>query len=261
MLRGFYTAASGVYTQEKMLNSVANNIANVNTAGYKRENLVMGTFGEHLTVRMNAYQRTGYEAVGPGVYMQIVDDKYTDFTQGSFDFTTRPLDMCIAGDGYFVIANEAGEEFLSRDGQFSLDEEGFLVLPGFGRVQGQEGDIQLGVSDILVDREGGIYIENEDGEAEQVNRLQIAFPDDYTTVEKVTNSLFTAGGYTLYDPDAEGDLRPSVRQFVIERSNVNMSDEMTRMINSQRQLQSCSQIVKMYDEMAQEGNSRVARRN
>lgn len=255
MIRGYYTAASGLVTQEKKLNNVANNLANASTVGYKRENIVMGTFGEHLSIRRNAYQNAGYAGIGPSVYMQVVDGKYTDHAQGGFEETTRPLDMSIMGDGYFVIATPEGEELLSRDGQFSLDEEGYLILPGFGRVQGEGGDIQAGVSQIAVDQFGNIAVEDEEGEFQQIDRLLVAIPDDPATLEKYDNSLFIADGFS----DAEGEARGAVRQYWLERSNVNMSDEMTKLLESQRALQSCSQIVKMYDEMAEQIATRISR--
>lgn len=255
MLRGFYTAASGVWTQEKRLNNVANNIANVSTVGYKQDDIVLGTFGEHMALRMNAYQNTSYRNIGPSVYMQVVDEKYTDHAQGGFEATTRPMDMSIMGEGFFVVVNGAGEEFLSRDGQFSLDDQGFLILPGFGRVQGENGDIEIGVSDFTVDTQGNVYIKDEDGVEEQINKLIIGIPDDYATLAKVNNSLYTSGGYTV----AEGVTQPMIRQFQLERSNVDMSDEMSEMLASQRALQSCSQLVKMYDEMSDQANTRITR--
>lgn len=256
MLRGFYTAASGVWSQEKNLNNIANNISNASTVGYKKDNLILGTFGEHMTLRMNAYQRTGYEEIGPDLYMQVADAKYTNYAQGGFEATTRPMDLSIMGDGFFVVVGEDGEELLTRDGQFSLDEEGYLVLPGFGRVQGENGDLEIGTSAMTVDRAGTVYIANEDGEAEDIDKLLIAIPDDYATLEKSRNGLYTAaGGYTA----ATEETTPTVRQYQLERSNVNMADEMTRMLASQRSLQSCSQIVKMYDEIADKTAVQLAR--
>ena len=256
MLRGFYTAASGMVTQEKKLNAYANNITNANTAGYKKDNLVAGTFGEHLINRMNAYQEGGRTPVGPGVFMQVVDEKYTVFSQGGFEQTGRPLDMALQGDGMFVVQDAQGEQYLTRDGQFSIDEEGYLMLPGFGRVQGENGDIELATSDIGVDGIGNIYVAEEDeDEPTLVDRLLIAIPDDYTALEKAANGLYTPGEFVLATDETPDVM---VRQSWVERSNVNMAEEMTRIISSQRSLQSCSQIVKMYDELAEQTNQKVS---
>jgi flagellar basal-body rod protein FlgG len=257
MVRGFYTAASGIVTQEKKLNNIANNIANVSTAGYKRDGLITGTFGEHMSVRMNAYQNRRTVDIGPGVFMSTIVDDYTDYSQGAFDSTGRALDFALAGEGYFVIAGNDGQEYLTRDGQFSLDEEGFLVLPGYGRVQGVDGDIQITGAQVSVWSDGTITVGTGDPEeeAEEVGRLAIAIPDAEALPEK-SGELFVGADYALAE---EGDTRFTVRQGIIERSNVTIANEMTEMIATQRTLQSCSQIVKMYDEMTEQANSRISR--
>ncbi len=252
MLRGYYTAASGIVVQEKKLNTYANNISNVLTAGYKKDNMISGVFGEHLAVRMNAYARNRTHEIGPGVFMQIVDEKYTDYVQGTFEMTGRMQDMAIAGDGFFVIGREDGE-YLTRDGQFSLDEEGYLVLPGFGRVLGENGEIQIGNGDDFhVDEHGGVHVipfdEESDPEAEstQIDTLLVVNPDDWETFDKNREGLYDAGG--AFTPVDYTNTR--VFQGRLEKSNVNMAEEMTRVLYSQRSLQSCSQVVKMYDDMA-----------
>lgn len=259
MIRGFYTAASGIISQEKKLNTYANNIANASTAGYKKDDLVAGTFGEHIAIRMNAYKRQGvHHELGGGVFMQVIDEKYTDYTQGAFQETQRPFDFALQGDGYFVVEDGEGNQLLTRDGQFGLDEDGNLILPGFGRVQGEGGDITLDSSDFYVSPDGTIYMYPEDqgDEGEEVDRLMVVIPTDYATMEKTPAGLFTT------DSTAEVDMETGatvVRQGVIERSNVDMSQEMTRIIASQRGLQSAGQLVRMYDEMNAKANDQLGR--
>lgn len=258
MLRGYYTAASGMVTQEKRLNAYANNITNASTVGYKKDNLVSGVFGEHLAIRMNAYQGVPHHPIGPGVYMQVVDEKYTDYEQGAFELTQRPMDLAIAGEGFFVIQKDDGE-YLTRDGQFSLDDEGYLVLPGFGRVLGENGELEIGTSGFSVDKQGNVYVlpfdaEPED-EPELLDRLLIAEPDNAETFDKAQDSLYAAAdGYTPVDWSVT-----AILQGTLERSNVNMAEEMTRVMSSQRALQSCSQIVKMYDDMADKITTQISR--
>lgn len=258
MLRGYYTAASGMVTQEKKLNTFANNISNASTAGYKKDSLVSGVFGEHLAVRMNAYQNVPHHPIGPGVFMQIIDEKYTDYEQGAFEQTDRPMDIAVAGEGYFVIGKDDGGEYLTRDGQFSLDEEGYLVLPGFGRVIGENGEINIGTSNFSVDRQGYIYVTpfdaEPDDEPELLDRLLIVEPTDYETFDKADDKLFTTDDYEQVTFEAT-----SIFQGRLERSNVNMAEEMTRVIASQRSLQTCSQIVKMYDDLADKINTQISR--
>jgi len=255
MLRGFYTAASGMVSQEKRLNAIANNIANVNTAGFKREDLVFGTFGEHMAVRMNEYNMGRLDRIGRGVWMQVTDFKYTDFEQGGLDATNRSFDMAIVGDGFFLIATPDGNR-LTRDGQFALDDEGYLILPGYGRVQGEGGDINLeGRADFLANRNGDIFLVNEDGELEHVDRLLIALVEDLSTLEREPSKLFYAPEFTAATENFENTM---ILQGLVERSNVNMAQEMTRMMASQRSLQSAAQIVRKFDEMTEQGNNRIS---
>lgn len=257
MLRGYYTAASGMVTQEKKLNNIGQNITNASSAGYKKNNIVEGTFGEHIAVRMNAYMNRGTVDIGKGVYMQTAADEYTDYTQGGLTFTERPMDMAIMGNGFFVVADAEGNEYLTRDGQFSLDAEGYLVLPGFGRVQGDGGDIYIGISEFSVDRTGMIYLTPPGEEPVEVSRLSIAIPGDYDAMSKAANGMFITEDYDLLPETGSPDT--AVIQGRLESSNVNMAEEMARMIASQRTFQSCSQIVKMYDELSDQINSRISR--
>jgi flagellar basal-body rod protein FlgG len=249
--------------QEKKLNTYANNMANVTTTGYKKDNMISGVFGEHLAIRMNAYHRNIKHPIGPGVFMQIVDQKYTDYEQGTFEMTNRPQDIALAGDGFFVIGREDGE-YLTRDGQFSLDEEGYLELPGYGRVLGENGEILIGNGgDFHVDSHGGVHViafdeeSDPEAEAELIDNILVVNPDVWETFDKAPGEegfYLAPDGYTPVD-----FTNTQVFQGRLENSNVNMAEEMTRVLYSQRSFQSCSQIVKMYDEMADQINTRISR--
>ena len=258
MLRGFYTAGSGMITYQNRLNVHGNNLANVSTAGFKKDGLIAGTFGEHVAVRMNAYQGTNAAEIGRGVFITTTVDEFTDHSQGAFDSTGRSLDLSVVGPGYFVLNNAQGQ-FLTRDGQFALDDEGYLVLPGYGRVQGESGDIELGTSAFLVSSDGTISVEDEDGELEEVDRFFIAMPAEGSEIKKMHNGeLFAVDAFVQLEADE--DTEPTrVLQGILERSNVDVAHEMSAIIATQRGFQSCSQILKMYDEMADQANTRITR--
>ncbi|MCL2056396.1 MAG: flagellar hook-basal body protein [Oscillospiraceae bacterium] len=257
MVRGFYNAGSGMVTQEKRLNMISNNLANVTTAGYKKDGVTMSTFGEHIAVRMNAYQRERTDQIGRGVFMQTTDIDYTNYSQGGFEMTGRPMDFAIAGEGFFIVRDYNDVDYFTRDGQFSLDEEGYLVHPGFGRVQGVDGDIIIGTSEFKLGENGEIYIIDWDNdELVYLTQLLIAQPDDYDALHKAPNGMFIPQEYTL---GGIGDSSFTTLQGHVERSNVNMAMEMTEMIAAQRSLQSASQILKMYDNMTEQSYSRISR--
>ncbi|MDR2909712.1 MAG: flagellar hook-basal body protein [Oscillospiraceae bacterium] len=258
MLRGFYTAASGIISQQTRLNAISNNIANSSTAGYKRDEVTLSTFGEHIAVRMNTYEQSPLHRQGDGVWMQVTDEEHTNHEQGGFDFTNSSLDMAVQGEGFFVVNTQGGER-LTRDGQFALDEEGFLVLPGFGRVQGEGGDIQIGTSNFSVSTNGTIYAQQDIQGVEEpveIDRLLLAIPEDYAAMEKDSGGLFISENYAEIPAESAATV---VRQGATEKSNVNMGNEMTKMIAAQRSLQSASQIVKMYDSMSEQGVSSLSR--
>ena len=263
MVRGFYTAASGMVTQEKRLNVHANNIANVSTAGFKKDGLIQGTFGEHMATRMDVYGGETAPEIGQSMFMTTTVDEFTDVTQGAFEATESPYNAAIVGPGYFVVRDAQGRESLTRNGQFALDDEGYLVLPNYGRVQGENGDIQLGNHRFSVTLDGMIYLQDmleADAEAEEIDRLMIVTPlGDVNDFKKDDAEMFTAAaGFRQVDPM---DVATSVKQGILERSNVNIADEMSMIIAAQRSLQTCSQLVKMYDELAETANSRISRVN
>ncbi|WRS26676.1 flagellar hook-basal body protein [Oscillospiraceae bacterium MB08-C2-2] len=256
MVRGFYTAASGLLTQQKRLNTYSDNIANVGTAGYKKDNLVTGTFGEHLMNRMNSYSTSTLHPIGPSVYGQNVADSYTDYTQGSLESTGRHLDAAISGAGFFVV-NVGDEERLTRNGQFTLDEEGYLALQGLGRVQGESGDIQLTSGEITISRDGTVFLppEEEGDDYTEVGRLRLVLPVDYDAMRKTTDGTYISPEFAQLEEGYPTD----ILQFSREKSNVDLGEEMTRLISSQRSLQSASQIVKMYDQLNEKTNSQIGR--
>lgn len=243
-------------SQEKRLQAVSNNLANVSTAGFKREDVLFGTFGEHIAVRMNAYNMGPLNQIGGGVFMQTTESRFTDFEQGGPDVTDRAFDMAIIGDGFFVIDTPEGPR-LTRDGQFALDEEGYLVLPGFGRVQGEGGDINLeGRSDFIVSENGNIMLPDDEGQFEVLTQLSIALVEDTAALDREPSKLW-------YAPDGfetigEAPANTMILQRHVERSNVNVTQEMTRMIAAQRSLQSAAQLVRMFDEMSQQGATRIS---
>jgi hypothetical protein len=106
MVRGFYSAAAGVLSRQKSLNVISNNIANGSTAGYKSQSTIESSFGHHLVARMNTPQGKNSNNVGPGTFMTVNIDEYTNFSQGSLEQTGRPFDMAINGQGFFLIESE-----------------------------------------------------------------------------------------------------------------------------------------------------------
>lgn len=240
MVRGFYSAASGVFSQQKALDSISNNIANVTTAGYKSQSTLESSFGEHLVARLSNLENISSRNIGPGAFITVNSTQYTDFTQGSFENTGRAVDMAISGEGFFLVESETYGQVLTRNGQFEIDDDGELYLPGVGKVLNDDEDtINLESADFKVSATGEIIIDDD-----EVDVLFIAIPSEDAYIKSVGNGVFLCEdrNYEMAEPGEYNVLQGS-----LEKPNVNIAQEMSKIIAGQNLYTSCSQILKIYD--------------
>lgn len=249
MTKGFYNLTSGILSQGRRLDVVANNMTNISTAGYKRETYTDTTFDEVLLSRVGNKDKTGSTVIGGASYILAPSELYVNYEQGALEETGLNLDFAIQGDGFFAIQTDTGTEY-TRNGSFSLDNEGYLYLPGHGRVLGMDGQpIQLPSDMITADGYGRIYAEGG-GQLGQIGVF--AFADNNQLV-KNKSGLFGTGGQAATAVNRE------VMWKWIENSNVEMIDEMARMMTAQRALQSASQVLKIYDGVLTKATSEIGR--
>lgn len=235
MLSGFYTASSGMLVQQRNLNIISNNLVNSQTTGYKSERLITTTFDHEFLTRI---EKNNNERIGSGSPVSLVDDVITNFNGSSLDETERPLDMAIVGEGFFNIQGEE-RQYMTRNGNFNIDQEGYLVFDGVGRVLGQNGAINLnGSSDFTVSSNGSIF----DTNGQYVDRLLITMPAEGANMTKYNNGLYSATGVVELN-------NATVYQNVLERSNTDMNLEYTRLIEAQRAFSSCSAALRIIDQM------------
>ncbi len=241
MVRGFYSAAAGVFTSQKSLNVISNNIANATTAGYKSQSTMESSFGDHMINRMSELDNVAQNNIGPGSYMTVNNSEYTDYAQGSMESTSRSVDMAINGSGFFLVESETYGPVLTRNGQFEIDADGELYLPGVGKVLNDgESPISLENSNFQVGPTGVISVNGEEADT-----LYVVKPTEDTVLKSVGNGVFQVdenGGY-----EQEDNENYSVMQGTLEKSNINMAQEMSKIIAGQNHYNSCIQIVKMYD--------------
>ncbi|MDE7221138.1 MAG: flagellar hook-basal body protein [Oscillospiraceae bacterium] len=250
MFRGFYQLTSAMLSHGRRLDVISNNMTNVSTAGYKAERYTDSTaFKEVMFSRVGNKDKVNSEELGQISYILAPDEQYTDFTQGSLEETELPLDFAIEGDGFFAIEWD-GEVAYTRAGSFNLDEEGYLVLPGQGRVLDQNRQpIQLATDNIYVDADGGIFtMENRN----LIANLGIFAFQDTAALERNDHGLFTGGqlqestGYTIH-------------HGMVERSNANMVHEMVSMMTAQRAIQSAAEVSKIYDQVMTKDTTELGR--
>ena len=236
MSRGLFTLTSGMLTQQYKVNIYSNNLANMNTAGYKREQPVTSTFGELYLSRL---RQDGIVenavGIGPTNLIRITEDNNTIHSQGVFDETNGAFDFAIVGAGFFAVDN-GNNTLYTRNGSFMLDQEGYLIFSNKGRVQGENGDIYIGTDKYTFTEDGNIYVDGE-----QIDRLLIYDFDDYNNIDKADEGMYTA------NVQANIVENPTILKGSIERSNVDLTEEMTQIMASQRALQNNGQALKIYD--------------
>ncbi|MCI8795886.1 MAG: flagellar hook-basal body complex protein [Dorea sp.] len=239
MFQGYYDLTSNMITQNRNMNIISNNMTNVSTPGYKEDRLMQSTFRDEMIYRYEKEDSSARTPVGVVSRMNIADERVTDYTEGGIRETGAPMDVGLTGRGFFEIQTDSGNVY-TRNGSFNLDDNGYLVLPGFGRVLGTNGPIQLTTDDIVIDKQGNI---TNEGGTQVFGTLRVVDFADYGQLTKVTGGVFRANA----QPQAAQGV--TVTQRYLEDSNVNMAEEMTRMMSGQRVLQSSAQLLKMYDQL------------
>ncbi len=239
MIKGFYNLTSGMLSQGRRLDVVANNMTNISTAGYKAEHYTDRTFDEVMAVRIGNKDKSVYQEL-PTYQAHILAPAhlYTDFSQSSFEETRLPLDFAIQGEGFFAIQTADGVAY-TRAGSFTLDNEGYLCLSELGRVLDRESNpIQLPTDKLQTDKQGNLSTEN----GEYLATLGVFQFEDNGELERTPYGLFTGDG-------AQVNENVTILHKWVERSNVNLVKEMVKMISTQRALQSAAQMSKIYDQV------------
>ena len=247
MFKGFYNLTSAMLTHQHNLNVIGNNMVNISTSGYKQERYVASTFDDVMYSRVDVNHSGGTE-IGRQSYIRAASDIYTDYSQGTPEPTELPLDFAIVGEGFFAVQDADGNIAYTRMGNFSLNDEGYLCLPGFGQVlDPQNQPIYLGTDKIRGDYQGYIYYNDT-----PVAQLGVFQFEDNEALERDDRGLFTGE-----DPQAGQDYQ--IWNKYLERSNSDMVKQMTEMITYQRALQSAAQISKMYDQLMNRATGEVGR--
>jgi flagellar basal-body rod protein FlgG len=214
----------------KNLEIIGHNLANADTAGFKREVAVMRPFSSYL----QPGGETNFNRNNSGI------TSVTDFAIGVPRSTGNPLNVFIEGDGFFVLESPQGTVY-TRQGSFNLNASGHLVDSNGYQVMGENGSIRLTTAEPSIDKEGAIW---ESGE--MVGQLKIAGFNNPQALEKLGSGYYRVGSAGL---QPEYLLSPGLRQGFIETSNVNGMNEMVNLIATMRQLEGGQKVVQGYNEM------------
>ncbi|GHU78653.1 flagellar basal body rod protein FlgG [Spirochaetia bacterium] len=283
MIRGWYTGASGMRAQQWRLDTVANNLANVDSDGYKKDVAAFKSFPELLLRRTDddgVYRHPFGSAdaapimgrLGMGVEL---NELYTDFEQGAMKETQSDFDIALDGKGFFTVATPWGERY-TRNGSFQLGKEGFLETKEGYPVLGENGPIKVKANNFQVDKNGQIWINaayaddpdlmisRENNTWEQtalLDTLKIVEFDLDRYLEKQGSSLWRESDTSGPAEVIEEGRRPRVVQGFTEASNVDPVVEMVRMIEINRAYEANQKVIQSGDTMLGTLINQVARMN
>ncbi len=257
MIRSLWTAASGMAAQKLNIDVIANNLANVNTSGFKKSRadfadlLYQNLRAPGATTASGGQVPTGIQ-IGMGTRPVSVQKV---FSQGDYVQTENEFDLAIEGKGFFkVISN--GQEVYMRSGNFKIDSEGYICTPDGDRLQ-PEFSMPSNAVHFTVDSGGNMVATGADGSELASAQLTLySFPNP--------SGLLSIGGNKFVPTDASGDpvaANPGVdgmgtiAQGYLEMSNVDVVEEMVNMITSQRAYEVSAKCIKAADEMLQMANN------
>jgi flagellar basal-body rod protein FlgG len=256
-MRALWTAATGMKAQQLNMDVISNNLSNVNTAAYKNQR------AEFKDLMYSAMKKTNLkDEVGRPVNLEIGFGVMTGattrfFKQGSFMETQNDLDVALQGDGFFQVQLPNEEVRYTRDGSFKLSVEenvSKLVTSEGYYVLGEDGPIEIpnGYTDFKVGQLGHISAKDEDGNLQDLGRIRLAkFINNEGLLsegENLYKETVASGNAIEMEPDT---MEAKMRQGYLEMSNVQVVDEMIRMITAQRAYEINSKAITTSDEMMQ----------
>ncbi len=243
-----YTLLSSMKGQQRQMDAVANNLANVNTPGYKEDRVLFREYynefmGQDLESEEEKFAHE--EFLSPfsrgGTSFVMPDHASPAMHMGKFRNTNNQLDLAIKSDGFFVVDTPHGERY-TRNGQLLLDSQGYLITNSADRVMGKKGPIQIKGSDFSVGRDGTILVDGKDIK----NDIRIVGFPERTRLNKLGNSYWAPGSnqqksYEMTDVD--------IHQGVIEESNVDSVQEMVKMITVNRSYEASQKVMRSLDDL------------
>jgi flagellar basal-body rod protein FlgF len=229
MNAAMYKALSGALVQTRRLELVTQDLANVNTAGYKGERIV---FREVLESPLKPDERIGGQVV--------VTEQRTDFSNGNLRSTGNPLDLALMGEGFFAVQTAAGVRY-TRQGAFSLSVNNTVVTPAGEAVLGESGPIRVDGDKVDITTDGAVLVDGE-----EVDRLKIVQAEDPRRLVREGQTFFRAE-----DVDVQPATAVQVVQGSLEEANVNPIESMVALIDLQRQFEAYERAIRTMDSVTE----------
>ncbi len=244
MVRGLYTAYTGMANEQKRLDIISNNIANAATVGYKKESVSNQAFDQILTIKVrDGSQAYNNQKIGTMSLGVKIGEVYTDYGQGSVRNTGNTYDLAISGNGFFKVKvyDKLGNASMkyTRDGSFKVTSEGYIVDSQGNRLQGRSGDIVIPAdSKSVAISQGGVVA----ADGVNVDTIDLTDFENYDYLKKFGDNL-----YEPVDGATEKEATGLVLQGYTEQSNVNSVSEMVQMIAITRAYEANQKVIKSID--------------
>ncbi|MBQ7637238.1 MAG: flagellar hook-basal body protein [Lachnospiraceae bacterium] len=269
MLRSLWTGASGMIAQQTAVDTISNNLANVNTTGYKKETVefksLLYSKLQRKTEDNEGNPKPVIGQVGLGVRTASVTSR---FIQGNMTATGNALDFCLEGDGFFMVRTGEESTAYTRAGNFNIslaasgnltlaDADGNPILSTTG--EPIEFDPEISTANVFIDEYGNFFYRNTD---ETITNLEMQVGvvqfNNPAGLEKLSGSLLAqsaASGEPRLEAEDDALKRTKVHSGYLEASNVQTVDEMVNLIVAQRAYEMNSKIINASDEMLQQANN------
>ncbi|MFN2744548.1 MULTISPECIES: flagellar hook-basal body protein [Bacillus] len=277
MLKGLYTAASAMVTQQRRTEMLTNNIANANTPGYKEDQGSIRAFPEMLLSRMESdsvqtggssrsfSKQTPIGSINTGVYMQELKPQ---FSQGDLQSTNEPTDIALSETEvpvneetndkaalFYAVRLESGDIRYSRSSRFSLNENNELTINGHAVLSTDGRPITVGSENFQVAEDGTV---TETGR--NLGQIDVRIARDTRNLAREGNDLYrTENGEDLPSAAANPDVRYSVKQGMTERSNVDITRAYTEMTAAYRSFEANQKVLQAYDKSMDKAANEIGR--
>ncbi len=240
MTSGKYTALAGAISRQQAIANISNNLANVNTSGYKKSRVSFESI-------LRGQQQTNDAG---GMNYNRINKNFTNFAEGAFRQTDDPLDVAISGNGFFKIQGPQSPLY-TRRGDFAVDQDGILRTSS-GRAILDESNREITIPNtnrdkVAIGDDGSVYTMGENGARLLVGKIAVVAFEDESQLRRESDTAFSAHPQAVEQPAQNTRLIQGSQEL----SNVNMAEEMTRMIDSYRAFETCHKVIESYSKIAE----------
>ena len=258
MIEALYIAESGLAAQQSRLDAISNNIANLNTSGFKKATVEFSAL--MMPDGQSAAGVLAQDGNGAGVDGLILNGVAVgrhsiEHSQGVLKVSTNRLDVAILGDGFFEVEAGDNKMALSRGGRLSVDDEGYLAVASGHRLASLI-NLPPGSQDIAIDAFGRVEVRLDTGEILEIGQLELVTPRSAEMLRPTGEGLYEVSNPEELTRSYPGELGlGEIRQGYVEQSNVALNEEMIDMIVAQRGYQLNARVVQLADQLLETINN------